>query len=63
LKGVALLKNLAKEDGTTAEVGESLDFKVTGVLERRETYCSFPCSRLGRRKKNPKLKRKRSLLK
>lgn len=29
IEGFAALKNLAKEDGTVAEVGESLDFKVT----------------------------------
>jgi small subunit ribosomal protein S1 len=29
LEGFCTLKNLAKEDGTVAEVGESLDFKVT----------------------------------
>ena len=28
LEGFSTLKNLAKEDGTVAEVGESLDFKV-----------------------------------
>ncbi len=29
IEGMAALKNLSKEDGTMAEVGESLDFKVT----------------------------------
>ena len=29
IEGFSALKNLAKEDGTVAEVGESLDFKVT----------------------------------
>lgn len=29
IEGTAMLKNLAKEDGSMAEVGESLDFKVT----------------------------------
>jgi len=36
IEGVAILKNLAKEDGTTAEVGESLDFKVTEFLKEEK---------------------------
>ena len=33
IEGVAAIKNLAKEDGTLAEVGESLDFTVLEFLK------------------------------
>lgn len=36
IEGVAVLKNLAKEDGSVAEVGESLDFKVTEFLKEEK---------------------------
>ena len=41
IEGYALLKHLAKADGTVAEAGEKLPFQVLGVPQRREENHAF----------------------
>jgi small subunit ribosomal protein S1 len=68
IEGMAALKNLAKEDGTAAEVGESLDFKVTEFHKderrivvshsRTHTDTGEPAEKPAAKKKAPKAENK-----
>jgi len=53
IEGVAVLKNLAKEDGSVAEIGESLDFKVTEFL-KEEKRIVLSHSKTWQEKEEPK---------
>ena len=57
IEGVALLKNLAKEDGSVAEVGESLDFKVMEFL-KEEKRIVLSHAKTWQEKEEPKVEEK-----
>lgn len=57
IEGVAILKNLAKEDGSVAEVGESLDFKVTEFL-KEEKRIVLSHAKTWQEKEEPKVEEK-----
>lgn len=57
IEGVAVLKNLAKEDGSVAEVGESLDFKVTEFL-KEEKRIVLSHAKTWQEKEEPKVEEK-----
>ncbi len=57
IEGVAMLKSLAKEDGSVAEIGESLDFKVTEFL-KEEKRIVLSHSKTWQEKEEPKVEEK-----
>jgi small subunit ribosomal protein S1 len=57
IEGVAILKNLAKEDGSVAEVGESVDFKVTEFL-KEEKRIVLSHAKTWQEKEEPKVEEK-----
>jgi len=57
IEGVSILKYLLKEDGTIAEVGESLDFKVTEFL-KEEKRIVLSHSKTWQEKDEPKVEAK-----
>jgi small subunit ribosomal protein S1 len=57
IEGVCALKNLAKEDGTIVEVGESVDFKVT-EFSKDEKRIALSHAKTWQEKDEPKVEEK-----
>ncbi|AXE18207.1 30S ribosomal protein S1 [Runella rosea] len=57
IEGVCILKNLAKEDGTVGEIGESLDFKVAEFL-KDEKRIVLSHTKTWQEKEEPKVEEK-----